>query len=171
MENQPSLFEVSTAIDDARIRIFRRLITIPGEIGSMPVDCYVIITRRYVVICDTLLRPEDMTIVMRAIQNVLPGRQLLVFNSHADWDHSWGNCYFVGNHAAPIIAHEDCLTRLQSPAAQAELHNFQQRDPLFQQVVLLPPTLTFSSTLTIHGGDLTIQIFTAPGHCSDHCAL
>ncbi len=40
----------------------------------------------------------------------------------------------------------------------------------FQNVALISPTITFSDKLTIHGGDLTIELFPAPGHHSDHIA-
>ena len=91
-------------------------------------------------------------------------------DSHADWDHSWGNAYFTAQHAAPILAHAHCRTRLESAEAKTELADYQHRYPVFQNVVLVPPTLTFSSTMTIHGGDLTIALFSAPGHSTDHIA-
>jgi glyoxylase-like metal-dependent hydrolase (beta-lactamase superfamily II) len=171
MTNQPPVFEVNATIQDSRIRAFQRIIAIPGSTTTMPVDNYVIVTQRFVVICDTFICPNDMATLLHAIQDDLPGRQLLVINSHADWDHAWGNCYFTGTQTAPIIAHEHTLARLQSPEAQQTLRRFQQHNALFQSVTLMPPTLTFSSTLTIQGGDLTLQIFAAPGHSVDHCAL
>ncbi len=97
----------------------------------------------------------------------LEGRALLCVDSHADWDHAWGNAYFTGTRAAPIIAQEHCLTRLQSAEARAELADFQQRYSIFHDVRLVPPTITFTEKLTIHGGDLTIELLAAPGHHLD----
>ncbi|HLJ35748.1 MAG TPA: MBL fold metallo-hydrolase, partial [Ktedonobacteraceae bacterium] len=96
--------------------------------------------------------------------------QLLVVNSHADWDHSWGNCYFSGEHAAPIIAQDYCFVRLQSDETLTELKDYRHRFPVFCNVQLMPPTITFSDHFTIYGGDLTIELIPAPGHHPDHIA-
>jgi glyoxylase-like metal-dependent hydrolase (beta-lactamase superfamily II) len=137
----------------------------------MEVDAYVVLTKRCLVVFDTLLCPEDMAIVMHEVQDGLAGRQLLVVNSHADWDHTWGNAYFSAQHPAPIIAHEHCLQRMVSEEAKTDLQDYQQRYPLFQNVALVPPTITFSTTTTIHGGDLRLALIPAPGHSADHIAV
>jgi glyoxylase-like metal-dependent hydrolase (beta-lactamase superfamily II) len=111
-----------------------------------------------------------MAVVMHEVQGELAGRQVLVVNSHADWDHTWGNAYFAAQRAAPIIAHEDCLTRMQSDEAKAELADYQCRYAVFHNVALVSPTLTFSPSLTIHGGDLTLMLIPSPGHHPDHIA-
>ncbi len=158
--------------NDTRIRIFRRAFPALEELAGMYVDAYVIVTARYVVICDTLLCPADMAFVMEQVRPLLtPGRQLLVINSHADWDHTWGNSYFTGENSTPLLAQQHCRVRMQSPEAQAELVAYQKRDTLFQQVVLTAPTLTFTHGMTLYGGDLTLELFPAPGHSSDSSAL
>lgn len=155
---------------DQRVRVYRRSFQMEGEFEGMEVDSYVVITKRFVVMLDTLLCPEDMNFVMRDIQDMLSGRQLLVVNSHADWDHCWGNGYFTGAHTVPILAHSYGVERQRSEEAQTELHDYQQRYPLFRNVVLIPPTLTFTQKMTVHGGDLRIELFSAPGHHRDHIA-
>jgi glyoxylase-like metal-dependent hydrolase (beta-lactamase superfamily II) len=111
-----------------------------------------------------------MAVVMHEVQDALAGRQLLVVNSHADCDHTWGNAYFSAQHAAPIIAHEHCLLRMESEEAKTELEDYQHRYLVFQNVALVPPTLTFTSAMAIHGGDLTLALTPAPGHHTDHIA-
>lgn len=170
MPTSEGVFFVPDMTTDARIRVFRRNLNLPGEFEEMEVDAYVIVTERYLVLFDTMLCPEDMAVVLQHVQQNLAGRQLLVVNSHADWDHSWGNCYFTGEHAAPIIAHDYCLVRMQSDEAHTGLRDYQQRFPVFRNVVLVPPTITFSDHFTIHGGDLTIELLPAPGHHPDHIA-
>jgi glyoxylase-like metal-dependent hydrolase (beta-lactamase superfamily II) len=155
---------------DARVRVFRRYITGMEDFEGMEVDAYVVITSNYVVVFDTMLCPEDANFMMQMVQDQLAGRQILVVNSHADWDHSWGNGYFTGEHAAPIIAHEHCLVRMKSEEARAGLADYQSRYPVFRNVVLVPPTITFKSDLTISGGDLSIELIPAPGHHPDHIA-
>jgi glyoxylase-like metal-dependent hydrolase (beta-lactamase superfamily II) len=157
---------------DTRIRIFRRTFPDMEEFAGMYVDAYAIISERYVVICDTLLCPADMETVMTNVRPELAtGRQLLVINSHADWDHAWGNGYFTGQQSAPILAHHHCRTRLLSTEAQTELAAYQKREATFRNVTLTTPTLTFTHALTLYGGDLTLSLFPAPGHTSDSCAL
>src|SRR2546421_6958444 len=155
---------------DHRVRVFRRNFNGIEEFDGMEVDAYVVITERYIVVFDTLLCPADVSIMMQLVEDQLPGRQLLVVNSHADWDHSWGNAYFTGEHAAPILAHGYCFTRLQSEEASKGLLDYQKRYPIFQNVSLVAPTITFTQPLTIHGGDLTIELLPAPGHTTDHIA-
>src|SRR5438105_3586837 len=117
-------FLVPDMSTDPRIHVFRRNFAAVAEFESMEVDAYLVITDRYVVVLDTLLCPEDMTTVMHMAQNELAGRELLIVNSHADWDHTWGNGYFTGEHFAPIIAHQHCLTRLRSKEAHEELADY-----------------------------------------------
>ena len=170
MSATEGVFFVPEMSTDARIRVFRRSLNLPGEFEEMEVDAYAIVTERYIVLLDTLLCPEDMAIVMQSMQDELVGRQILVVNSHADWDHSWGNAYFTGEHAAPIIAQDYCRVRMLSDEAHTELVDYQSRFPVFHNVALIPPTITFSDRFTIHGGDLTIELIPAPGHHPDHIA-
>ena len=164
------VFFVPEMSTDARVRVFRRKFSALEEFDGFEVDAYAIITDHYVVILDTMLCPDDIAIMMQSLQADLAGREILCVNSHADWDHAYGNGYFTGTHAAPIIAHEHCRTRLQSEEARNELAEFQKGNPLFASVVLVAPTITFTSGLTIHGGNLTIQLLPAPGHHLDHIA-
>ena len=170
MPTVEGIFFVPEMSTDARIRVFRRNLNLPGEFEEMEVDAYVVVSERYVVLLDTILCPEDMAVLIQHVQHELSGRQVLVVNSHADWDHCWGNCYFTGEHAAPIIAQDYCRVRLQSDEAHTGLVDYQQRFPVFHNVVLVPPTLTFNDSFTIHGGDLTIELIPAPGHHPDHIA-
>jgi glyoxylase-like metal-dependent hydrolase (beta-lactamase superfamily II) len=170
MPSTQSVLFVPEMSNDARIRVFRRAFDAVGEFEGMEVDAYIVITTTTVVVLDTLLCPEDVESMMEMVQSDSAGRQILVVNSHADWDHAWGNAYFTGKHSAPIIAHEHGMVRMLSEEAQVELADFQQRYPIFQNVTLLPATLTFKTGLTIHGGDLTIELMPAPGHHRDHIA-
>jgi glyoxylase-like metal-dependent hydrolase (beta-lactamase superfamily II) len=157
---------------DTRIRIFRRTFPNMEGFAGMHVDAYAIISERSVVICDTLFCPDDMQAVMENVRPELAtGRQLFVINSHADWDHAWGNCYFTGKQNAPLLAHHLCRERLLSIETQVELAAYQKRDTTFRNVALTAPTLTFTHDLTLHGGDLTLTLFSAPGHTADSSAL
>jgi glyoxylase-like metal-dependent hydrolase (beta-lactamase superfamily II) len=152
---------------DQRIRVFQyeRLVT-----------TFAVISMRYVVLLDTLLNRTMAGMMLDAVRDELrAGRQLLVINTHADWDHAWGNAAFVGPdalHVAPVIGHRLCRERLLSSEAQAELAQKQTAEPqLFADVRLMPPTITFAGSLTIDGGDLTIELIPTPGHTPDHLSI
>jgi glyoxylase-like metal-dependent hydrolase (beta-lactamase superfamily II) len=117
-----------------------------------------------------MLFPHDVAAMMQQVGEASEGRTLLCVNSHADWDHTWGNAYFTGARATPIIAHNYCRLRMQAEEARRELEEFRRLDPLFQSVHLVPPTITFSEGMTIDGGDLTIELLPAPGHHLDQIA-
>jgi glyoxylase-like metal-dependent hydrolase (beta-lactamase superfamily II) len=168
--NSEGVFFVPEMSTDERVRVFRRSLDETEDFSGMEVDAYVVITKRYVVVCDTMLCPEDAAAMMQMVQGELMDRELLVVNSHADWDHVWGNRYFTGEQAAPIIAHEHSLARWQSEESREGLEDYQQRYPVFRSVMLVPPTITFQHRLTIHGGDLSIELIPAPGHHLDHIA-
>jgi len=170
MPTSKGVFFVPEMSTDPRLRVFRRTFDAIQEFEGMEVDAYIMTTDNYVVVFDTLLCPEDAAAVMQMVEDQLVGRQVLVVNSHADWDHAWGNAYFTGEHAAPILAHEQGLVRMQSEEARVELADYQQRYPIFSSVKLISPTITFNQGLTIHDGNLTIELLPAPGHHLDHIA-
>jgi glyoxylase-like metal-dependent hydrolase (beta-lactamase superfamily II) len=139
------------------------------------VQTFIIVTRRYLVLLDTLINATTARAMLDYATEHLAGRQLLVINSHADYDHCWGNQLFAGPQAeydAPIIATEGCRERLRDPEAARYLHEMQTAEPeIFNEVVLTPPTFTFNGRLTIDGGDLTLQLIPTPGHTPDQIAV
>ncbi len=161
------LFPVPGMSGDERVRVFRRTFDITGDLEGMEVDAYIVLSDRYAIVLDTLLCPADVAGMMSFVVDELPGRIVLCVDSHADWDHAWGNAYFTGGRGVPIIAHDYCWTRLQSREAADELAEFQQSYALFRDVRLVPPTITFVQSMTIYGGDLTIELKSAPGHHPD----
>jgi len=157
--------EVSLDGVDRRLRMFR---------AGHEVDTFVLLTRRYAVAVDTMSTPEEMTAVMELVRDGLAGRQLLVVNTHADYDHAWGNAVFAtpdGAYPAPIIAHRHVAERLRDPAMERYLRQRQQAEPRYAAVRLIPPTVTFSDRLRIDGGDLTLELIPTPGHTDDHVAV
>ncbi|HCI78429.1 MAG TPA: hypothetical protein DHW02_01920 [Ktedonobacter sp.] len=166
-------FEVPEMSRDKQVRVFRRLFAMKEGASTseaMQVDSYAVITKHYVIFLDTLLCPEDMEHIMSSLQQECEGRQIVVVDSHADWDHCWGNSYFTALHAAPILAHDHCFTRLRSQEEQDGLQAYKQRYLMFRNVALTNPTLTFSQSFTIHDEDLTLELFSAPGHHLDQIA-
>lgn len=140
------------------------------------VQVCIVVTQRYVVLIDTLLNPQTATALVEiARKHLVNGRQLLAVDTHADWDHAWGNQIFAGSEAAyptPIIASRKCGERLRSSASQRKLDTMREQEPeRFSVVRLTPPTLLFEERMVIDGGDLTLELFATPGHQPDHIAV
>lgn len=167
MELTQGIAEAPEMSPDARVRVFRRTISDLEDFEGLQVDAYLILGERYALLLDTLLCPEDVAQVLSLCAPEIARRQVLCINSHADWDHTWGNGYFSGERSAPILAHEHCRQRMLSEEARRDLAEYQARYPVFRNVTLIPPSLTFSERLSIVDGDLAIELLHAPGHCPD----
>ena len=140
------------------------------------VDTFIVVTARYVVLVDTLINAATARAMLGyARPYLVDHRQLLVINTHADYDHAWGNQIFVAPHGeqpAPIVATRLCAQQLQSADTIAALQERQAQEPaIFGDVVLTPPTLLFDDRFLIDGGDLTLLLFATPGHTPDHISI
>lgn len=139
------------------------------------VDTFIVLTERYAVIVDTMINAATAGVLLEIAREHQGRRQLLVVNTHADWDHAWGNHVFAGPDAAyqaPIIASRRCAARLRHRDARKELAAKRAAEPgRFDDVLLTPPTILFDDSLAITGGDLTLQLFATPGHQPDHMAI
>ncbi len=164
-EQWPGLVAVPNGGWDERVRLFR---------AGDEVDTVAVVTRRYLVLMDTMATPELAAAIVESMQASLAGRQLLVINTHADYDHCWGNATFAapgGRYPAPIIAHARVSARMQSDETQRYLAARQQESTRFASVQLIAPTITFTERLVIDGGDLTLELLPTPGHTADHCSI
>src|SRR5689334_21249013 len=140
------------------------------------VDCFIIVCDRYVILVDTMINPQTASAMLEIAGDYLvDGRQLLVINTHADFDHCWGNQIFVGpdaQYAAPIIATRRCYDRFIGPERHGKVEQMQADEPdVYGDVVLTPPTILFDDQLFIDGGDLSLRLFLTPGHQPDHIAI
>jgi glyoxylase-like metal-dependent hydrolase (beta-lactamase superfamily II) len=145
---------------DPRVDIFR----VQDE-----VDVFVVRTERFVVLVDTTGTPSQCRRILDSLAAELARKPLVVVNTHADWDHVWGNSAVVGR--GPIIAHEAAVTRLRSPEAAQTLETKRAGAARFGEVELVEPTVTFRDSLDLHGGDLTLRLLHTPGHTDDHVAV
>ena len=140
------------------------------------VDVFIVVTTRYVVIVDTLIGPDTAEQLLTIARPYLhDGRTLLAIDTHADWDHCLGNSAFAGAAAtdpAPLIATRACGARFAAGEVAARLARLRAEEPeRFAAVEPVPPTLLFDERLRIEGGDLTLELFRAPGHTADHLAI
>ncbi|GGM19862.1 MBL fold metallo-hydrolase [Deinococcus aerophilus] len=149
---------------DPRIRVFHA-----GE----EVDTFVVLTRRFAVFIDTMSTPALMRQVIERVRPALQGRPVLVVNTHADWDHVYGNQLFAAGGELPglIVGSFRTRQRLLDPAASGRLAAQQAEDRRFEEVRLVPPEVVFTEGLTLDGGDLTLELIPTPGHTPDHCSV
>jgi glyoxylase-like metal-dependent hydrolase (beta-lactamase superfamily II) len=141
------------------------------------VDAFVVVSARFVVLIDTMISPQTAQAMFAiARPHLAGGRQLLVVNTHVDWDHFWGNQLFAGPqaiHPAPIFASRHSAARFRDEEATqrflAEMRA--QRPGRYDDVQVTRPTVFFDDRLQIDGGDLTLELFPTPGHQPDHVAI
>lgn len=152
---------------DERILICRN-----GEL----VQTFIVVTQRFAVLVDTMINPAT---AQRMVEYARPyldgGRTLLVINTHADYDHAWGNQLFAGPDArfpAPVIGSQRCAERLLEGDEAPFLSEMQAAEPeIFGEVRLTPPTVRFEGQMTIDGGDLVLHLLPTPGHTDDHISI
>lgn len=133
------------------------------ELEGYPTNVLLLEGNARIYTCDTFLGPRAMQeIEQEASQGFHGTKENIVFNSHGDWDHHWGNCFF---HNASIIAHREtrkCI--IKSGDHDLSIHG----DHAMGKVIITPPSTTFTRELTFH--DDGISFFHAPGHTPDSSA-
>lgn len=128
---------------------------------------HLILGEKRVYVCDTFLGPEPMKEVSKVLRDRGAGEKpVVVFNSHSDWDHIWGNCYF---HDSLIVAQVENPRRLLEEG-EKDLEEYGENRQ--GEVILRPPNLLFEKSLSF--ADDQVEFFYSPGHtidsasCYDH---
>jgi glyoxylase-like metal-dependent hydrolase (beta-lactamase superfamily II) len=122
---------------------------------------------QWAVVIDTLMPQETLEIRDFIEQKLnLPIRYVIDTHHHAD--HCWGNCFFPN---ATIIGHELCRQKLLDKAPSA-LEVASQDNPLYRQLKIVPPTITFrEGSFNMKIGKKHLKLFPAPGHSDDGIAV
>jgi glyoxylase-like metal-dependent hydrolase (beta-lactamase superfamily II) len=122
---------------------------------------------QWAVVIDTLMPQETLEIREFIEQKLnLPIRYVIDTHHHAD--HCWGNCFFPN---ATIIGHELCRQKLLDKAPSA-LEVASQDNPLYRQLKIVPPTITFrEGSFNMKIGKKHLKLFPAPGHSDDGIAV
>ena len=150
------------------VRVGKRGVLFNYEDGDCPIgggtSVYLINTDSKLFLCDTHMGYKSMDVVKEYIkENNLSNKELIIFNSHSDWDHIWGNCAFEKE---TIIGHEKCRKIMQESAGYTLdiLSKYKNGD-----VELKYPNVTFDNKLIFK--DEGIEFIYAPGHteCSAIC--
>jgi cyclase len=119
---------------------------------------------QWAVVIDTLALPEESIEMRTYIEESLGVPIRYVINTHYHADHSWGNCFFPG---ATVIAHQIGRTMVTEKGL-ASLETAKKQNPIFKQVKLVEPHMTFSEgTLSLRVGKKSLVISPTPGHSKD----
>lgn len=123
---------------------------------------------QWAVIIDTLATPEETLEMRTYIEEQLNAPVHYVINTHSHADHTWGNCFFPG---ATLIAHTLCR-KLFEEKGQSALELARQQNPIFKQVKLVLPHLTFTQgQLSLRIGKKNLILLPTPGHSSDSISV
>ncbi|MBO6510366.1 MAG: MBL fold metallo-hydrolase [Roseibium sp.] len=134
------------------------------------VDSVLVCAERFNVLVDTLATPAFCARALDLLSDRLRDKPLVVINSHMDWDHFWGNSAL--DDTTQIIAHDEAIRRLDDPGSERELAEKSSQESRFKDVKIVRPTITFKGQgLSLHGGDLTLELLHTPGHTPDHVAV
>jgi len=123
------------------------------------ISVYLIHADKYWFLCDTHLGPQSMEYIKDYISMQSNKKEVIVFNSHSDWDHIWGNCVFQDG---IIIGHETCRKRLN----EIGLFDLARLTEYHRGVIkIVLPNLTFSDRMTFVEDE--IEFIYTPGHTID----
>jgi cyclase len=123
---------------------------------------------QWAVVIDTLAMPEE-TLAMRSfIEEELAVPVRYIINTHYHADHSWGNCFFPG---ATIVTHAS-YRQLMAEKGVASLEAAKHQNPVFKQVKLVSPHLTFNQgELSMRVGKKNLILIHTPGHSRDGISI
>lgn len=132
------------------------------------VRAYIIRTERFVLVYDTLLGPQSGAWLRQQALMFGSDNPILVVNSHADWDHYFGNMAFTDT----IIGNTLCAKRIQGGVGAMELAKKRTEHPeSYKAVSLVAPSVQIPGDFRLDGSDLTLEFLHTPGHRPDHISL
>ncbi len=120
----------------------------------------VIIGGKRAVVWDTLSHPRDMQPVLP----LLDDKYTMVVYSHADWDHVWGTSA-LRHHE--VIGHNICYERFLNDVPLGLQEKKLAQPGKWDEVILVPPMMTFGGQMQFDLGDVTLELHHLPGHTLD----
>ena len=123
-------------------------------------NMYAINGEQFLFICDTFLGPEPVIKVIEELKKkgFLP-KPIIVFNSHHDYDHIWGNQCFKDS---IILSHELCLEKINL-IGKKDLEDY--KDHMKGDVQLTLPNVVFNDRVFFE--DEGVEFYHTPGHTED----
>jgi cyclase len=127
---------------------------------SYGANCIGILGRESVVVVDPLITPALAGQVDAALRRRTQVPVRFVVFTHHHTDHTWGASVFASQGAA-VVAHQACWDRMaeEHPALLASRRASVDLAPLFADVTLVLPTVTYDATVTLHLGDVDVEVW------------
>lgn len=131
-----------------------------GDEGTDTTNIYVIKGKTHWFVIDTFLGPEAISQIKNYLETDFSEKSIVVVNTHAHFDHFWGNCAFQG---ATIVAHFLCKQAITTK----QQDDFLEKNSKYQkgQVELIAPSLTFEKRMIFE--EEGVELFHSPGHTRD----
>lgn len=139
------------------------LITIITENFSFPTSVYAVNCSDFILVCDTHLGADAAREIMSLVHKRFSHKPIVVFTTHADYDHVWGNVAFK---EGTIIAHE--VTR-RIMAEKNEVFRELLADFACGDNPTVLPDTTFTTRYEFEGEGITLLHL--PGHTPDSSSL
>ncbi len=118
--------------------------------GSTNVFCYV--GKKYIFVCDSFIYPEKMVEIRNLLSGNFSDKRFVLFNSHSDFDHFWGN-----------LAFKDDLIISSCIAKEKMLKNdYSEEQKYFNKPDLIYPNLCFEKELVFT--EENVRFFLSVGH-------
>ncbi|AMC93608.1 hypothetical protein AOC36_06295 [Erysipelothrix larvae] len=119
-------------------------------------NIHIIITPPYIFVIDSGLGAQTAQDINHIIHEYGNNQPIILINSHAHWDHVWGNAFID---SAWIVSHKRCLEVLKSDL----VHDYETHKTYARGAVIPKyPNLTFDQTLIFE--EAGIELGFAPGH-------
>lgn len=123
---------------------------------------------QWAAVIDTLATPDETTAMRSFIEEDLGVPVRYIINTHNHADHTWGNSLFP---AATIISHTLCRDIMNTVGIRA-LEIARKQNPLFKQVKIVLPHITFESgEVSLRVGKKRLILMPTPGHSSDGISI
>lgn len=133
------------------------------------VNSVAVITERGIVVIDALPFPDEANQIARFLQlrTKMDFYQLILTHHHMD--HVYG--LFAFPEHLNVIGHRLCRELLLK-IGDVSLEEARRSDPVFNEVNIRPPTITFDTgELILGAGKQTFRIFSLPGHTPDNIGV
>jgi cyclase len=122
----------------------------------------------WAVVIDTLATPDEAIAIRTFLEQEVGVPIRWVINTHYHADHAWGNCFFPG---ATVIGHKLCRVLLEQKG-QFSLQEARKQNPVFRQVKLVLPHLTFEeNSVGLRVGKKNLNLCLLPGPSPDNIGV
>lgn len=133
------------------------------------VNSVAVLTEAGIIVIDALPFPDEAEQIARflALRTGLGFHSMILTHHHMD--HAYG--LFAFPDSLDVIAHERCRQKLLE-VGESSLQEARRSDPVFDQVTLRIPTVTFTEgEMQLNAGDKVFRLFSLPGHTDDNIGI